>query len=709
PGDTIAYTATIKNELRDRYALGLFEVTAPPVIQAQALVPKPYRLAPNEQATISGNVAESALAQSQDISLTTTAGAIIANLRQVADGRQLWLSFNENPNATRFIDNSLLGNHATCLGSTCPVSGEAGYSGRGLRFDGVDDRLTAPVNVPEDSYTLSLWFKSTCSNCGLFSTVNTTTGAHDRDVYLKFGDVCALVNGNEICSPESIKYNDGNWHNVIHTFGGVQGNQQLFVDGVQRISSYASSTPFNQDNAVYIGYSAQVISPPNPWNGYLNGSIDEVEVYPRALSNPEIEARFKAPIFYAKFDESAGSLHFADASAFHHSMYCTAVLSRCPTAGQSGPQGKAVSFNHRQNLAVEENDGLNLNRGDGHFSLVAWISPAASDGGRQVIMGADAGPNDRQRYPTLYLQGNQLTLSFGDGNSICNAPSGSILAFGQWQHVAVTFDGTNVTFFVNKQAVASSAACAGKKPYPTKWFEIGRANDDATIFFMYVNIEDEGDGPGSAEYSLIFNRHEIWTQDKIWENTTRLINKEATIMGDGGNRFILCETDEDGHRDDCSGSNDINVDRTIYNTSIGDDSQSYNNDGRGTLYWRIWNEFYSGKLDELRIYDYALVQDEVTDLYDNTARGLEIRLDETPGADIFYDTSGNNLNGVCAGATCPVTGVAGRSNQAATFDGVNDYIDVPADIPETDYTLSLWFKTSCNNCGLVSADAGTLG
>jgi len=70
---------------------------------------------------------------------------------------------------------------------------------------------------------------------------------------------------------------------------------------------------------------------------------------------------------------------------------------------------------------------------------------------------------------------------------------------------------------------------------------------------------------------------------------------------------------------------------------------------------------FVGGLDELAIYRRALSADEVRDLYRGVDRRLEIRFDEAPGRDTFYDHSGNNFNGVCdyAAGKCPDSGLPG--------------------------------------------------
>src|SRR5439155_4415976 len=110
-------------------------------------------------------------------------------------------------------------------------------------------------NVSETSYGATLWFNTTCNNCGIFSVTNGAPGstAHDRHIYLSSGNVCARVWNNETICTTGVNYADGRWHHVAHTFGGSVGGQKIYMDGVQRASGNKASSDFNTETNVLIG------------------------------------------------------------------------------------------------------------------------------------------------------------------------------------------------------------------------------------------------------------------------------------------------------------------------------------------------------------------------------------------------------------------------------------------------------------------------
>ncbi len=503
PGDTVAYTATVANELRDRYALGLLEVDFPPAVQDATLVPQPYELGPLAQTMLTGNVTVDPLAISQQISLTNRAGAIIANIREaVVDGRDLWLHFDEASGATTFADASLAGHDGTCSGAACPTAGADGAYLRALNFGG-NDRVTSGVDASEEDYTLSLWFKTSCKNCGIASAIKAGTAQHDRDLYLDGGNLCARLGRSttETICTNGIDYATGAWHYVAYTFGGAQGGQAIFVDGERRANGALTSSDFGGQNAMLFGYAVAADT------DYLTGFIDEVELYPRVLGADDIRSRFKEPVLQLRFDASSAS-NYGDSSSHHHAVTCT----QCPDAGIAGVVGKAADFDQTSYLTISAaDDSLNLHRDEGTFTIAAWINPRPASNGWVGVFGQDDHDTPERSYPGLYVDTSlkEIKASFGNGSQVCDVTSSSnVLKLNTWQQVAAVFDGTNLTLYRNGKAIGSSATCAGTKPYASSSLDIassgldvGRASSASTVIFDEVVVDDEGDGSGSAEYN----------------------------------------------------------------------------------------------------------------------------------------------------------------------------------------------------------------
>ncbi|MEJ5309992.1 MAG: LamG-like jellyroll fold domain-containing protein [Anaerolineae bacterium] len=98
---------------------------------------------------------------------------------------------------------------------------------------------------------------------------------------------------------------------------------------------------------------------------------------------------------------------------------------------------------------------------------------------------------------------------------------------------------------------------------------------------------------------------------------------------------------------------------------------------------------FTGRIDELSIYRRPLDADEVNELYRAGAMALYLPLDDAPGSQSLENAANpsGQSNAYCAGSACPVTGVSGRMNQAALFDGVDDALT-------TSLLLDQWTNSS---------------
>ena len=167
-----------------------------------------------------------------------------------------------------------------CL-DDCPTSGVDGADGTAAAFGGNDLlRSFEPIDLPESGLTTALWFKTTCANCGLFSTIQGAYPAvvqHDRELFLDAGKVCSSIvvgaSRETRCSATN-SYADGQWHQVVHTLG-ASGNA-LYVDGQLAVSSPTTASTFTAQDGVLVGY-APAAAP------FLTGALDDLVIYDGAL------------------------------------------------------------------------------------------------------------------------------------------------------------------------------------------------------------------------------------------------------------------------------------------------------------------------------------------------------------------------------------------------------------------------------------------
>lgn len=176
-----------------------------------------------------------------------------------------------------------------------------------LQFDGTADYAYIYINVSETAATHELWFKTTSPNGGLLSVTDGGNG-HDRHIYLKDGDIYTRLWTDEAIHTTGLGLADGQWHHVAHVFGGAEGGQKIYVDGVLRASGAKVASDFNWQDRVLIGFSADATAK------YFNGKVAEVRLWNVARSAAQIASTMATRLQgdeaglqgYYRFEEGTG-------------------------------------------------------------------------------------------------------------------------------------------------------------------------------------------------------------------------------------------------------------------------------------------------------------------------------------------------------------------------------------------------------------------
>ena len=224
----------------------------------------------------------------------------------------------EGGNGQTVYDKSGNGNDCT-LGSSSsidsadPVFGSghdsSGENGTGMVFDGVNDYLDCGNDSSLDTtqaITASVWFYKENITPAYSSLVgeyySDSNGSYE--LYLSGSNqviwATALIPGTRIKTVGFKSFLNG-WHNATSTFSLTEQKQKIYVDGVKIIEE-ARTVPLTLSTR-----PLKIGGGPNS-TGYFNGSIDEVRIYNRALSEDEIRQLYnqKKPILELKMDEGSG-------------------------------------------------------------------------------------------------------------------------------------------------------------------------------------------------------------------------------------------------------------------------------------------------------------------------------------------------------------------------------------------------------------------
>jgi uncharacterized repeat protein (TIGR01451 family) len=519
----------------------------------------------------------------------------------------------EDAGATYFADNSGFGHYGACSGDSCPTAGLGGRYGQAVQFDGVNDFIEGWPNVSETSYGVSLWFKTSCTNCGIFSVDRGSLGSAgiDRHIYLSGGNLCTWVYDSETICTSGVNYADDVWHHVVHTFGGSVGGQRIYVDGALRRSGTLDHSDFTRQTGVNIGFANLA------GNDYFSGLIDEVVIYDRALSETEIG------ILYYTAAIDLGLL--APGEVVTMTMPVIIGSEQGGTLVNTASVSSDVSDPHTDdNTATETTEVLR----PADLAVAKTGAPAVLAGAplTYTLTVTNHGPFDATGVVlTDTLPGSATFLS----------------ASPECSH------GGGVTVTCNVSDLANQATAVFTVTVTAPGVG-GTITNTVTV---------TGDGP-----------------DDVLSNNTAL--QVAWISAEAD----LAISKYDSADSVVAGTI---VTYTLVVTNHGPD-------------WAI-GVTLTDTLPPGAIPVSGPMSDPV----------LSLHLDEDAGATHFVDLSGLGHHGTCI--TCPITGVSGRYGQAVQFDGLDDFIEVEIDVSETDYAVSLWFKTVYTDCGIFSVDVGTLG
>ena len=726
PGDPLRYEATVRNDLLNRYAQGLLTTDLPAALSTSGELVEDFLLYPQSEHTLNGDVSVAGTATTGVYSLTQVAGALITDWSELAGGARLWLPFEEPLGQDR--SGSIPPHDGTCVGTCTSATGKFGSS---LRLDG-SGYMTSDLRLSTDAYALSLWFKSGLANGTLFAEEH----GRGRQVYLSTGRVCAdlYVSGfgwEKICG--STILNDGNWHHLVHTFGGTVGSQKLYVEGIEETQGSRTGSSHACQCGVFLGHSTLA------GRTNFNGLLDDVRLFDTALSDSEVRSLFNEPVFRAKFDENSG---WKDYSVFANQVSCSG--SSCPSR-VDGVTGKSASFSGSQYLSVDPDPSLNMS--GGRFTIAAWIrpnEPTNSSGEmaatKQGILGYDSGQASafpslqwRQEYKSSMWY-RSILFGFGtpdgwagtltyeqpmmiQGNLGWQA-NPDFLKTDAWTHIALVLaDGVAKVYVNGRHKYTDSSTFAGAVPGGTRRFTLGQSNATAKLTVGSITVTDEGDGTQTeGELCMAFKSGgswlEIFDQDvkgdsknpSVYQvSDTRTVNGQASLKmweDDGGERCVTSTSaDYANPRDD--GDDKINDD-AVWSFSIGEASKtgtpSFSGGAAGSFTYSFSNDSipYKGRLDEVQIYQQPLDDDAVADLYRETALALHLSLDDPPGETVFKNAMDPNHQGTCSGQACPTAGVNGRVNQAAWFQSAeNDRLSIangPANRLTNDLTVAAWIR-----------------
>jgi hypothetical protein len=417
-----------------------------------------------------------------------------------------WL-FDGNANDTS--GNNING---TLNGDTVPTTDRFGNAGKAYSFDSDGDYIQAAADLlPTADRTVSLWFyaNDVVSRPSLMGYGGGSGGTSWIEGLNWRGDGHFEMQGHSNVNPIQYTYSVepvNRWVNfVVET---DSSGTRMYVDGAEVASN---STYVNNTNVVTKDLIFGVIVAPGgngPYtdgNGnWLNGCLDDIRIYNRALSADEVSALYHEGGWPTTMPVSRSGLvgewlFTANANDTSGGGHDGTVVNGAPLAADRfGASDHAYQFNGSNQLIDCGNPSDNSLDIGTNATISLWCKYPGTPGEWSTFLGKDVGPSAHPKWIFCYSDG-ALHWHINNGSYSNNQFSSAWSPTANlWYHVVVVKSGMDYSFFIDG-AARGSATTTLNLPYPiaadltignAEAFYFGGSLDDVRIYNRAITADE---------------------------------------------------------------------------------------------------------------------------------------------------------------------------------------------------------------------------
>ena len=432
------------------------------------------------------------------VSIKATTGTSAYVSQVIADGAiDYWRMGNTGGYPDYVGDLDLTAGTGTTTNAAGAINGDADgaatFDGTANGTSGAATTATAP-----DTFTAEAWFKTTTTSGGKIIGYGDSqlgqSGNYDRHVYLDDAGhiVYGVYSGGVRTVQSAGTYNDGQWHQVAAQLSPA--GMVLYVDGIKVGGAASVTTGQPYAGRWRVGGESLGGWTNQPSSNFLAGSIDEVAVYPTALSAVQIRDHYtksgrtvqipaaptdsygKAvytddPTLYWRLDDATGPVAKDSSPNAQNGRYAGGV-----TYGQASPvtgaNGKGVAFNGTENTTLASENAVD---NPTVYTEELWFKTTTTNGGKLIGFGnSQTGTSDGyDRH--VYLE-NSGQLTFGTYTGQTNtATTPQSYNDGAWHHMVASQGSAGMQLYLDGKLAASNPT-TGAQPYTGYW----RVGGDST-------------------------------------------------------------------------------------------------------------------------------------------------------------------------------------------------------------------------------------
>ena len=214
-------------------------------------------------------------------------GEISVNL--IETGKSSYWNLNEGTGTT--AQDWIHGNTATLVNGVTWLNGGGvtqTASDDAIRFDGSNDYMKLPRLV-QDDFSIAFYIKTTqygSSGTQWFNgkgIIDAEVGGvtNDFGISLVNSKICFGVGNPDRSIFSTSTINDGQWHFIVATRNGNNGEIALYVDSFKEASTFGNTNDLNAPAELHVG---KILAGGN----YFAGTLDEIAIFEKTLSPQEV-------------------------------------------------------------------------------------------------------------------------------------------------------------------------------------------------------------------------------------------------------------------------------------------------------------------------------------------------------------------------------------------------------------------------------------
>ncbi len=263
---------------------------------------------------------------------------------------------------------------------------------------------------------------------------------------------------------------EGEWTHLVGSYDGT--TMRFHVNGELVGSATITYEPVPTDKSTFkIGTGAA------SWIG----GMDEMAYYDTALTPEQVAIHHAVGRYRPVADVVTFHLDEGTGSTIHDSGHneATGALQN-GTGWTTGKYGNALSFDGIDDYADCGNDTSLLCPDE--ITIEAWINPTDITGRREIA-------TKEGSYYFNVIDG-KVGVDLAGTSTPGHFETGALISAGEWSHVAATWDGNDVTVYVDGIAEATGTT-TGTMASTSSHLFLGAMRGGATVYFPFAGALDE--------------------------------------------------------------------------------------------------------------------------------------------------------------------------------------------------------------------------